>query len=76
MIGSFILIEKASLATSKTLLQRSLDCLNFNLDVEVTVSTNERIDLYELWQRHKKLKTMLTRLDLIFTIKDIHTNST
>ena len=76
MIGSFILIEKASLATSKTLLQRSLDCLNFNLDVEVTVSTNERSDLYELWQRHKKLKTMLTRLDLIFTIKDIHTNST
>ena len=46
VIDSFVLVAYASLAASRTLLQRLLAC------------TNEKSDFYELWQQHKLLKTM------------------
>ena len=42
---SFALLAYASLAASKTFLQRLLACLNF-------------CDFYEIWQQHKQLETM------------------
>ena len=39
------------------LLQQLLACLNFTLDEIYAVGTNEKC-LYELWQKHKQLKTM------------------
>ena len=45
VMDSFVLLAYASLAASRTILQRLLACLNFTLDSE---------DLfYELWQQHK-----------------------
>ena len=32
-------------------------------------------DFYKLWQQHKQLKTMVMRLDLIFSIRDVYINS-
>ena len=59
VMDSFVLLAYASLATSKTLFQRLLACLNFILDQKVyPFGTNEKSDFYELWQQHKKLKTM------------------
>ena len=55
VMDSFVLIAYASLAASRTLLQRLLACLNFTL---YSVGTNEKSDFYELWQQHKLLKTM------------------
>ena len=57
-MDSFVLLAYASLATSKTLLQQLLACLNFTLDSkDYSVGTNEKSDFYELWQQHKQLKT-------------------
>ena len=58
VMGSFVLVAYASLAASRTILQRLLPCLNFTLDSEDSVGINKKIDLYELWQQHKQLKTM------------------
>ena len=58
VMDSFVLVAYASLAASRTILQRLLPCLNFTLDSEDSVGINKKIDLYELWQQHKQLKTM------------------
>ena len=50
VMDSFVLLAYASLAASRTLLQRLLACLNFILDSED--------DFYKLWQQHKQLKNM------------------
>ena len=70
IMDSFVSLAYASLAASRNVLQRLLACLNFTL-VKITslseiyfrirrlillVQTKEVI--YELWQQHKKLKTM------------------
>ena len=61
-MDSFVLLAYASLAASRTLLQRLLACLKFTLDLVDRFGrrfgTNEKSDLYELWQQHKQLKTM------------------
>ena len=50
VMNSFVLVAYASLATSRTLLQRLLACLNFTLDSEIySAGTNENSDFYELW---------------------------
>ena len=54
----FVLLAYASLATSRTLLQRLIAALNFVLDSEDLICTNKNNDSYELWQQHKQLKTM------------------
>ena len=54
VMDSFALLAYASLAASKTLLQRLLACLNFTLESE----DFSLCDFYELWQQHKQLKTM------------------
>ena len=48
VMGSFVLVAYASLAASRTLLQRLLACLNFNLDSE---------DLF-CWYKRKKTISM------------------
>ena len=58
VMDSFVLVAYASLAASRTLLQRSLACLNFTLLKIYSVGTNEKSDFYGLWQQHKLLKTM------------------
>ena len=58
-MDSFVLVAYASLAASRTLLQRLLACLNFTLDSEdLFCWYNEKSDFYGLWQQHKLLKTM------------------
>ena len=58
-MDSFVLLTCASLAASKTLLQRLLACLNFTLDSEELLCWyKQKSDFYELWQLHKQLKTM------------------
>ena len=60
-MDSFVLVEYASLAGSRTLLQRLLACLNFTLDSEEIFcwyKQKKKKDFYELWQQHKQLKTM------------------
>ena len=52
VIDSFVLLSYASLAASRTLLQRLLACLSFTLESEdLSFGTNERSDFYELWQQ-------------------------
>ena len=59
VMDSFVLVAYASLAASRTLLQRLLACLNFTLDSEDLFCWYKRKnDFYELWQQHKQLKTM------------------
>ena len=54
---TFVLLDYASFAASRILLQRLLACLNFTLDSEVySVGAKEKRDFYELWQQHKQLK--------------------
>ena len=51
-MDSFVLLAYASLAASRTLLQRLLACLSFTLESEdLSFGTNERSDFYELWQQ-------------------------
>ena len=53
----FVLLAYASLASSRTLLQQLLACLNFALDSDLfLVSTNEKANFYELWQQLKTMK--------------------
>ena len=50
VMDSFVLVAYASLAASRTLLQRLLACLNFTLDSEdLFCWHNEKGDFYELW---------------------------
>ena len=59
VMGSFVLLAYASLAASRTLLQRLLVCLNFTLESkDLSFWYKQKSDFYELWQQHKKLKTM------------------
>ena len=59
VMDSFILVAYASLAASRTILQRLLACLNFPLDSEDLLCWyKQKSDFYELWQQHKLLKTM------------------
>ena len=59
MIDSFVLLAYASLAASRTFLQRLLAFLNFPLHEKIYfVGTDEKSDFYELRQQHKQLKTM------------------
>ena len=59
VMESFVLLAYASLAASRTLFQRLLACLNFTLESgDLPFGTDEKSDLYELWQQHKHLKTM------------------
>ena len=56
---SFVLLTYASLAASRTLLQRLVACLNFTLDSEDLFRWyKQKSDFYDLWQQHKLLKTM------------------
>ena len=72
VMDSFVSLAYASLATSRSLLQRLLACLNFTLDSE---------DLF-CWYKRKNVISMSSwkpwgwvRLDLIFAIRDIYINS-
>ena len=59
VMDSFVLLAYASLAASRTLLQRLLACLNFTLESEdLSFWYKQKSNLYELWQQHKQLKTM------------------
>ena len=60
VMDSFVLLAYASLAASRTLLQRLLPCLNFQKKNQniFLFGTNEKSDFYELRQQHKQLKTM------------------
>ena len=59
VVDSFVLLKYASLAASRTLLQRLLACLNFTLESEdFSLWYKRKSDFYELWQQHKQLKTM------------------
>ena len=58
-MDSFALLAYASLAASRTLLQRLLACLNFTLESEdLSFWYKQKSDFYEVWQQHKQLKTM------------------
>ena len=58
VMNSFVLVACASLAVSRTLLQRLLACLNFTLYSEdLFCWYTQKSDFYELWQQHKLLKT-------------------
>ena len=58
VMDSFVLLAYASLAASRTLLQRLLACLNFTLESEdLSFWYKQKSNLYELWQQHKQLKT-------------------
>ena len=60
-MDSFVLLAYASLAASRTLLQRLIACLNFTLeskDFYFLFGTSEKRDFNELWQQHKQLKTV------------------
>ena len=53
-IDSFVLLAYASLAASRTLLQRLLACLNFTLELEdLSFCANEKSGFYEIWQQRK-----------------------
>ena len=62
VMDSFVLLAYAGFASSRTLLPQLLVCLNFTLEAEDLSFhlsfTNEESDFYELWQQHKKFKTM------------------
>ena len=59
VMDSFVLVAYASLASSRTLLQRLLACLNVTLYSENLFCWYKRkSDFYGLWQQHKLLKTM------------------
>ena len=58
VMDSFVLVAYASLAASRTLVQRLLACLNFTLDSDLFCSYKRKSDFYELWQQHKLLRTM------------------
>ena len=65
VMDSFVLLAYASLAASRTLLQRLLACLNFTLDSEdLSFWYKQKSDFYELWQQHKQLKMMEMSEDL------------
>ena len=57
VIDCFVLLTYASLASSRTLLQRLPACLNFTLESEDLSFWSKQKKLF-LWQQHKKLKTM------------------
>ena len=52
------MLAYASLAVSRTLLQRLLACLSFILDSDYLSFWYKRKNFYELWQQHKQFKTM------------------
>ena len=60
--GLFCFISICKFGSLKNRLQRLLACLKFTLDLVERFGrrfgTNEKSDLYELWQQHKQLKTM------------------
>ena len=59
VMDSFVLVAYASLAASRTLLQRLLACLNFTSDSEHLFCWYKRkYDFFELWQQHKLLQTI------------------
>ena len=59
VMDSFVLLAYASLAASRTLLQWLLACLKFTLEAkDSSFWYKKESDFYELWQQHKKLKTM------------------
>ena len=59
MIDSFVLLAYASLAASRTFLQRLLAFLNFPLHEKIYfVGIDEKSDFYKLRQQHKQLETM------------------
>ena len=58
VMDSFVLVAYASLAASRTLVQRLLACLNFTLDSDLFCWYKRKSDFYELWQQHKLLRTM------------------
>ena len=71
----FVLLAYASLVASRTLLQRLLACLNFTLESEDLSFWCQRKKWFLWWMQHKQLKTSWVRLDLIFSMRDIHINS-
>ena len=59
VMNSFVLLAYASLAPSRTLFQRLLACLNITLDSgDLFWWYKRKNDICELWQQHKRLKTM------------------
>ena len=62
VVDSFVLLAYANLASSRTLLPQLLVRLNFTLEAEDLSFhlsfTNEESDFYELWQQHRKFKTI------------------
>ena len=62
VVDSFVLLAYANLASSRTLLPQLLVRLNFTLEAEDLSFhlsfTNEGSDFYELWQQHRKFKTI------------------
>ena len=59
IMDSFVLLAYASLAASRTLLQRLVACLNFTLESEdLSLWYKQKSDFYELWQQHNQLKAM------------------
>ena len=61
VMDSFVLVVNASLAASRTHLQRLLACLNFTIDSEdlsFWYKKKKKSDFYELCRQHKQLKTM------------------
>ena len=58
VMDSLVLLANASLAASRTLLQRLVASLNFTLESEdYPFGINEKSDFNELWQQHKQLET-------------------
>ena len=59
VMDSFVLLAYASLAASRTFLQRLLAFLNFPLHEKIYfVGIDEKSDFYKLRQQHKQLETM------------------
>ena len=59
VMDSFVLLAYASLAASRTLLQRLLACLNFTIESEdFSLWYKRKSDFYALSQQHRQLKTM------------------
>ena len=76
-MDSFVLLAYASLAASRTLLQRLLASLNFTLELgDYPFSTNKKVISmnYGSSKSSQKLWSWV-RLDLIFSMRNIHINS-
>ena len=60
-MDSFVLSAYASFTASRTFLQQLLAFLNFRIRRFILLLQTKKIDIYELWQQHKQLKTMAMR---------------